>query len=48
MNDSMFSALLKDHINCLETLAEIEPDIEKAGKMLTEALKKGKTTLTLK
>jgi D-sedoheptulose 7-phosphate isomerase len=41
----MFSSLLKDHIQCLASLAEIEPDIEKAGKILSEALKKNNKIL---
>ncbi len=45
MNNNMFSKLLKDHIRCLESLAEIESDIEKAGERLAASLKKGNKIL---
>jgi len=39
--NKMFTSLLKNHIECLRSLEEIGPDIEKAGKMLGESLKTG-------
>jgi D-sedoheptulose 7-phosphate isomerase len=45
MSGKMFSSLLKDHIKCLTSIAEIEPDIENAGEILKKALVKGNKIL---
>lgn len=41
----MFSTLLQNHIQCLESLKDIQPDIEKAGEWLVSALRNGKKVL---
>jgi D-sedoheptulose 7-phosphate isomerase len=41
----MFSTLLHNHMQCLESLKDIESDIEKAGELMLTALKQGQKIL---
>jgi D-sedoheptulose 7-phosphate isomerase len=41
----MFSTLLQHHMQCFESLKDIQPDIEKAGEWMATALRNGKKVL---
>lgn len=41
----MFSTLLQHHMQCFESLKDIQPEIEKAGEWMATALRNGKKVL---